>query len=150
MVRGNELNDAWMVHWLGCTQSEIINVYCNAMWFININLKCCMGIGNVSLQDGPWWPPAAHYSSRCYWWELWDNALLHCQHVPLHEKRGCTQILPSPSHEEFQNLQLTLTNGGVLGNGWQSSLLQRVVELLRCLPTPPEFHHIIHMTPGIM
>ncbi len=31
MVRGNELNDAWMVHWLGRTQSEIINVYCNAM-----------------------------------------------------------------------------------------------------------------------
>jgi hypothetical protein len=29
MVRGNELNDAWMVHWLGRTQSEIINVYCN-------------------------------------------------------------------------------------------------------------------------
>src|SRR5258707_6637411 len=92
----------------------------------------------------------AHYSSRCYWWELWDNPLLHCQHVPLHEKRGCTQILPSPSHEEFQKLQLTLTNGGVLGNGRQSSLLQWVVELLWCLPTPPEFHHIIHMTPGIM
>jgi hypothetical protein len=29
MARGDELNDAWLVHWLGCTQSEIINVYCN-------------------------------------------------------------------------------------------------------------------------
>jgi hypothetical protein len=29
MVHGDELNDAWMVHWLGRPQSEIINVYCN-------------------------------------------------------------------------------------------------------------------------
>ncbi len=34
---------------------------------------------------------------------------LHCQHVPLHEKRGRAQILPSPSHGEVQNLQLSLT-----------------------------------------
>jgi hypothetical protein len=29
MVCGDELNDVWMVHWLGRTESEIINVYCN-------------------------------------------------------------------------------------------------------------------------
>jgi hypothetical protein len=31
MVHGNELNDAWMVHWPGHTQSEII-LQCNVFY----------------------------------------------------------------------------------------------------------------------
>jgi len=35
MVHIKELSDAWMAHWLGCTQSKIIDMFCNKMRIIN-------------------------------------------------------------------------------------------------------------------
>src|SRR5216684_529343 len=58
---------------------------------------------------------------------------LHCQHVPLHEKCGYVQILPSPLHGKVQNLQLSLTETFfVIYNVWLVPILCAIRVFVPC------------------